>query len=105
MNVDIWADFIITEVNQKNGKIEFLKVSNHTGNYLVNETILSNYEVIELLRQKKHIITAYRLKNDEHYRFGSKVVLYKDLRGIEYFRTESNHLSPDNLDNLPKFSM
>lgn len=61
--------------------------------------MLSKYDVIQLLKEHKSIITAYKPTPTSNFFQGSKVVIYQEYQ----IRTISNQSSPDNLDNLPKF--
>lgn len=103
MNNQIWANHIITAISERNGTIIELKVWNHTGTKLVNETILSKSSLIQKLKSGQTVITAYKTSPDKPFLHGAKVVVYQDIHGNDQLRTISNQLSPDNLDNLPKF--
>lgn len=98
-----WADFIITAVRQSHGVITFVQVSIDNGKNLEEYGTLSKADVIQHLKNKKKIITAYKKTSFSNFIHGSEVVLYQDIHHNDQFKTISNQLSPDNLDNLPKF--
>ena len=95
-----WADYLITAVRYDGNKeyITKVKISEDNDEDKLNFQIQDRTFVVELLKNKKNIITAPKNKDNKLTK-GEKVNIYN----TKWIRTNPNNEEKDNLGELPEF--
>jgi len=96
-----WADYVITGVRyDKDGeRITAVEVRRHTGTHLVEPSIWSRVQVIQIIDKGYTFVTSYL--HDGSWRKGADVHVVTIGRE-RFLRTDKNKTKKDNLGELPE---
>ncbi|RLA06171.1 MAG: DUF3892 domain-containing protein [Gammaproteobacteria bacterium] len=99
------VDFYISQVRYNDNHTKMVRFYVHPNNN--NKAGKGFFETLEQIIEKIDddflYYTINKTPNNRKWQLGSKVMVYQNMRGVEYLKTEGNKTDKDNLENLQEF--